>query len=91
MLTHKSIYHNILGADDLVKQVGDIDHTYLSLVPYSHAYEHMAIFLQIYLGAQIYFSEGPDKFAANLLEVAPTLSTAVPRLFEVLYDILSLE
>ncbi len=46
----------------------------------------MAIFLQIYLGAQIYFSEGPDKFAANLLEVAPTLSTAVPRLFEVLYD-----
>jgi long-chain acyl-CoA synthetase len=46
----------------------------------------MALFLQIYLGAQIYFSEGPDKFAANLLEVAPTLSTAVPRLFEVLYD-----
>ena len=86
MLTHRSIYHNILGADDLVKQVGDIDHTYLSLVPYSHAYEHMAIFLQIYLGAQIYFSEGPDKFAANLLEVSPTLSTAVPRLFEVLYD-----
>ena len=86
MLTHRSIYHNILGADNLVKQVGDIDHTYLSLVPYSHAYEHMAIFLQIYLGAQIYFSEGPDKFAANLLEVAPTLSTAVPRLFEVLYD-----
>ena len=86
MLTHRSIYHNILGADELVKQVGDIDHTYLSLVPYSHAYEHMAIFLQIYLGAQIYFSEGPDKFAANLLEVSPTLSTAVPRLFEVLYD-----
>ena len=51
MLTHRSIYHNILGADNLVKQVGDIDHTYLSLVPYSHAYEHMAIFLQIYLGA----------------------------------------
>ena len=46
----------------------------------------MAIFLQIYLGAQIYFSEGPDKFAANLLEVAPSLSKAVPRLFEVLYD-----
>ena len=86
MLTHKSIYHNILGADDLVKQVGDIEHTYLSLVPLSHAYEHMAIFLQIYLGAQIYFAEGPEKFAANLLEVSPTLSTAVPRLFEVLYD-----
>ena len=86
MLTHRSIYHNILGADDLVKQVGNIDHTYLSLVPYSHAYEHMAIFLQIYLGAQIYFSEGPDKFAANLLEVSPTLSTSVQRLFDVLHD-----
>lgn len=86
MLTHNSIYHNILGANDLVMEVGDINHTYLSLVPLSHAYEHMAIFLQIYLGAQIYFAEGPDKFAANLLEVTPTLSTAVPRLFEVLYD-----
>ena len=86
MLTHNSIYHNILGANDLVMEVGDINHTYLSLVPLSHAYEHMAIFLQIYLGAQIYFAEGPDKFAANLLEVNPTLSTAVPRLFEVLYD-----
>ena len=86
MLTHKSIYHNILGADNLVKEVGDIEHTYLSLVPLSHAYEHMAIFLQIYLGSQIYFAEGPEKFASNLLEVSPTLSTAVPRLFEVLYD-----
>ncbi|MBJ65781.1 MAG: long-chain fatty acid--CoA ligase [Rhodobiaceae bacterium] len=86
MLTHKSIYHNILGADELVKQVGDIDHKYLSLVPLSHAYEHLAIFLQIYLSSEIYFAEGPDKFAANLLETRPTLSTAVPRLFEVLYD-----
>ncbi len=86
MLTHKSIYHNILGADELVKQVGDMNHSYLSLVPLSHAYEHLAVYLQIYLGAQIYFAEGPDKFAANLLEVSPTLSTAVPRLFEVLYE-----
>ena len=28
MLTHKSIYHNILGADELVQQVGKIDHKY---------------------------------------------------------------
>ena len=86
MLTHQSIYHNILGADELVKQVGEINHSYLSLVPLSHAYEHLAVYLMIYLGAPIYFAEGPEKFAANLLEVSPTLSTAVPRLFEVLYE-----
>ena len=91
MLTHKSIYSNLIGAEELVMQVGKIDHTYLSLVPLAHAYEYMAIFLQIYIRAQIYFSEGPEKFASNLLEVSPTLSTAVPRLFEILYDRIKLQ
>jgi long-chain acyl-CoA synthetase len=91
MLTHKSIYSNLIGADELVRQVGKMDHTYLSLVPLAHAYEYMAIFLQIYIRAKIYFSDVPEKFASNLLEVSPTLSTAVPRLFEILYDKIKLQ
>ena len=73
MLTHNSIYHNILGANDLVMEVGDINHTYLSLVLY-HMLMNIWQFFYKYLGAQIYFAEGPDKFAA-LLEVTYSIDS----------------
>ena len=44
------------------------------------------MYLQIDLGSQIYFCEGPEKFSQNLNEVSPTLTTAVPRIFEVIHD-----
>ena len=37
-------------------------------------------FLPISLGAQIYYADGVDTLAANLLEARPTIMTAVPRL-----------
>src|SRR5258706_3335448 len=40
----------------------------------------------ISLGAQIYFAEGADTLAANMLEVRPTIMTAVPRLYETLHQ-----
>jgi long-chain acyl-CoA synthetase len=39
----------------------------------------------ISLGAQIYFAEGAETLAANMLEARPTLMTAVPRLYETLH------
>ena len=58
---------------------------FLSFLPLSHAYEHTGgQHLPIGLGAQIYYSEGLDKLAANIAEVRPTLMVVVPRLFEVL-------
>jgi long-chain acyl-CoA synthetase len=39
----------------------------------------------ISLGAQIYFAEGAETLAVNMLEARPTLMTAVPRLYETLH------
>lgn len=87
MLTHKNIFSNLQGAEDLLEIIGKKDNKYLSLIPLSHSYEHTAgLYLQVDLGSQIYFCEGPEKFSQNLLEVSPTLTTAVPRIFEVIHD-----
>lgn len=87
MLTHGSILANCYSAYDLLLDFGLGDEVFLSLLPLSHSYEHTAgLFFPISIGAQIYYAEGPDKIAANLQEVRPTIMTAVPRLYEVLHD-----
>jgi long-chain acyl-CoA synthetase len=40
----------------------------------------------ISIGAQIYFAEGADTLAANILEARPTIMTAVPRLYETMHQ-----
>ena len=88
MLTHRSIQANITAALDLLKEAGvDTDQRFLSLLPLSHSYEHTAgLHLPIQTRSEIYYCESADKIASDLAEVAPTLMTAVPRLYEVLYD-----
>ena len=88
MLSHSSIQANIDAAYALLEEgQAAKEAVFLSLLPLSHAYEHTAgLHLPAQIGAQIYYCEGSDKIAANLAEVRPTLMTAVPRLYEVLYD-----
>ena len=88
MLSHASIQANIDAAFELLEEgQAAKGAVFLSLLPLSHAYEHTAgLHLPAQIGAQIYYCEGSDKIAANLAEVRPTLMTAVPRLYEVLYD-----
>ncbi len=86
MLTHANILHNCWSAFDLLEEVGRGDEVFLSFLPLSHSYEHSAgQFLAISVGAEIYYAEGADKLAANLLETRPTITTAVPRLFEAMH------
>ena len=83
---HGAILCNIGGAGRIVAEdFGWGDEVFLSFLPLSHAYEHTGgQFLPIGMGAQIYYAEGLDKLAANIVEVRPTLMIVVPRLFEVL-------
>jgi long-chain acyl-CoA synthetase len=86
MLTHANILHNCWGAFDLIEELGRGDEVFLSFLPLSHSYEHSAgQFLAISVGAQIYYAEGADRLAANLIETRPTITTAVPRLFEAMH------
>jgi long-chain acyl-CoA synthetase len=87
MLSHGAILSNCLGAYQLLLDLGLEEEVFLSFLPLSHAYEHMAgQFFPISIGAQIYYAESIDRLAKNLTEVRPTIMTAVPRLFEALRE-----
>ena len=59
---------------------------FLSFLPLSHSYEHtVGIYFPILIGAQVYFAEGVETLAANMVEARPTIMTAVPRLYEALH------
>src|SRR4029077_19230060 len=52
-----------------------------------HSYEHTAgMMFPISLGAEIYFAEGGETLATNLVDVRPTIMTAVPRLYETMHQ-----
>jgi len=86
MQHHGAILHNVAGCTSVISEdFGWDDEVFLSFLPLSHAYEHSGgQFFPIGLGAEIYYSEGLDKLAANIEEVRPTIMVVVPRLFEVL-------
>ncbi|MGB1006071.1 MAG: AMP-dependent synthetase/ligase, partial [Thalassobaculaceae bacterium] len=87
MLSHRAILANCHGALEILRELGVEDEVYLSLLPLSHAYEHtVGLYFPIGIGAQVYYSGGPDGLSQELAEVRPTLMTAVPRLYEVLHD-----
>ena len=85
MLSHGAILHNCRGAYEVLLLIGLEDEVFLSFLPLSHAYEHTAgQFFPISIGAQIYYAEGIETLSANLVEVRPTIMTAVPRLYEMM-------
>ena len=88
MLTHKSIQANISAAADLLAEgKADDKARFLSLLPLSHAYEHTAgLHLPLSMGANVWFCNSTERFAQDLQEVKPTIMTAVPRLYEVLFN-----
>ena len=60
---------------------------FLSFLPLCHVFERMAgYYTALSGGAQIAYAESIEKVASNLIEVKPTLMTAVPRLFERMYS-----
>jgi long-chain acyl-CoA synthetase len=86
MLHHGAILRNCDGAWDIFTALDPGEETYLSFLPLSHSYEHtVCMGFMIGIGAQIYFAEGIDKLGTNMIEVRPTIMTAVPRLYESLY------
>lgn len=91
MLSHRALFHNVAGAKDALVDLGLGDEVFLSFLPLSHSYEHMAgHFFPMSIGAEIYYAEGIETLAANMVEARPTIMTAVPRLYETLHQRISL-
>ena len=88
MLTHHAICHNVESVGAMLgASITARPQRFLSLLPLAHAYEHTGgLHLPIFLGAEIWYCEGVESIASNLLEAKPTLMIAVPRLYEVLHE-----
>jgi len=90
MLSHRALFHNCAGARDALEEIGLAEEVFLSFLPLSHSYEHMAgQFFPMSIGAEVYYAEGVETLATNMLEVRPTIMTAVPRLYETLHHRIS--
>ena len=89
MLSHGGILSNCEGAVEMLKPILTKKTKFLTWLPLSHSYEHTVQFVQISIGAQIYYAEAIDKLINNMSECKPEIMTAVPRFYQNLYQKIS--
>ncbi|TDU39686.1 long-chain acyl-CoA synthetase [Gelidibacter sediminis] len=85
MLSHNNLVSNVLASQKRVPFENGKSKS-LSFLPVCHVFERMVIYLYQVCGVEIYFAESIDKMSENLQEVKPNVMTAVPRLYEKVYD-----
>jgi len=85
-LSHGGILKNIEGALELLSFVKDSHNTFLTWLPLNHSFEHMVQFVQLSLGAKVFYNESVDKLLDNLKLAKPTIMTAVPRFYTTLVN-----
>lgn len=85
MLSHNNVVSNVLDSEKRVP-LRKGESKALSFLPVCHIFERMILYLYQYCGIEIYFAESLEKMTDNLKEVRPNVMTAVPRLYEKVYD-----
>lgn len=85
MLSHNNIISNILDSEKRVPFHYGKSKA-LSFLPVCHVFERMILYLYMYCGVEVYFAESIEKMSDNLKEVKPNVMTAVPRLYEKVFD-----
>jgi len=83
MLTHNNFISNVVSIGKGLP-IGPTD-VALSVLPLSHIFERDGFYVFLYCGVSVHYSASFDQVGENLREVAPTVMTAVPRLFEKVY------
>ena len=83
MLTHSNLVTNLI--DSSCQLSFDESDSVLSVLPFSHVLERLAMYMYMYHGMSIFYAESMEKIGDNLREVHPTLMICVPRLFEKIY------
>jgi long-chain acyl-CoA synthetase len=85
MLSHANIVSNVVTSEESVPLAKGEDIA-LSFLPVCHVFERMILYLYQFCGIEIYFAEGIEKLTENAQEIKPNVMTAVPRLYEKIYD-----
>jgi len=86
MLSHGGILNNCEGSTELLSKIINHKPKFLTWLPLSHSYEHTVQFVQIAVGAKVYYAESIDKLVKNMNECSPDVMTAVPRFYQNLYQ-----
>ena len=86
ILSHGGILNNIVGACEILKPIINTKPVFLTWLPLSHSYEHCVQFVQIAVGAKVFYAEKIEKLLENISEAKPTIMTAVPRFYQNLYN-----
>ncbi len=91
VLIYGGILSNCEGAleilNPLIKKKKPI---FLTWLPLSHSYEHTVQYIQILIGAKIFYAESLEKLIPNMQISKPTIMTAVPRFYQNLYTKINL-
>lgn len=85
MLSHQNLVSNVIASAERVP-LNKGKSKALSFLPVCHVFERMILYLYQYCGIEIYFAESIEKMSDNLKEIKPSVMTAVPRLYEKVYD-----
>jgi len=83
MLTHSNLVTNLIDSSGHLS-FGQQDSA-LSVLPLSHVFERQAMYMYLYQGMAVYYSESLQTIGPNLREVKPTILVGVPRIFEKIY------
>jgi long-chain acyl-CoA synthetase len=86
VLSHGGILSNCEGAVELLETLTKKkDPIFLTWLPLSHSYEHTVQFIQIIVGAKVFYAESLEKLISNMGVAKPTIMTAVPRFYQNLF------
>ena len=86
VLSHGGILSNCEGAVELLETLTNKKNpVFLTWLPLSHSYEHTVQFIQIIVGAKVFYAESLEKLISNMGIVRPTIMTAVPRFYQNLF------
>ncbi len=89
MLSHRNLAHAIqapLEKTFLYKNLNKQKDTVVSFLPFTHVFEHCAIYGYCILGIPVYILSNPDRLPQTLETVKPAHFTTVPRLLEKIYQ-----
>jgi long-chain acyl-CoA synthetase len=85
MHSHRGLVYTMRGYNTLIAQ--DARDERMCFLPLCHIAERMGgEYFSLYTGAVLNFVENPDTVPENVREIAPTVFTAVPRVWEKFYS-----